>query len=157
MQIYKKLLIALMLLMLLLLFSATVQAAGTVTVSRINPTGSNNVLIVKLACTGDATDGSVPDTEITGADTMHGYWLQGFYLWEVWTVAGTGTAPDAADITVTDEIDRQLFDQDNVIAASGTTEGTISKSKIVGYKLTVSVQNQATASATWDIYLLLAR
>jgi hypothetical protein len=144
-----------------LLIASQVYAAGTVTVSRYFLSADQSVLVIKLANVGDSSDGSVPDTTIAAADINLGapstYANKGYYLYEVWTVAGTGTAPDAADITITDATGAQLFDEDSVLAASGTTEGTVDKYRSVTSELTVVTANQDTASATWDTYIKLIR
>jgi hypothetical protein len=151
----------LLLALLLLAAPVVVFAAGSVTVSRYQLSEDGKVLIFKLACTGDSADGSVPDTTITAAAAGSGlaktYDHMGFYLYEVWTVAGTGTAPDAADITINDALGAELFDEDSVLAASGTTEGTVDKYRTVTSLMTVVTANQDTASATWDVYIKLVR
>jgi hypothetical protein len=146
---------------LLLIVPAFAMAAGTVTVTQDYISADGSVLVIKLACVGDAANGSVPNTTIAAADVAGGmiydYQKMGFYFYEIWTVAGTTTAPDAADITVNDATGAELFDEDSVLAASGTTEGTVDKYRAVTSLLTVVTANQGTASATWDVYIKLVR
>jgi len=137
-----------------------VYAAGTVTVTQDSISADGSVLVIKLACVGASDDGSVPDTTIAAADISGGvapYFKMGYFLYEVWTVAGSTTAPDAADITINDATGAQLFDEDDVLAASGTTEGTVDKARTVTSLLTVTTANQDTVSATWDVYIKLAK
>jgi len=137
--------------------------AGTVTVSRYQLSQDKKVLTIKLACVGDSSDGSVPNTAITNAllNTMNDdkyvidYTQAGFSLAEVWAVVGA-TAPDAADITITDALACQLYTEVGVIPASGTKKGSVTAT-LVTSTLTVAVANQDTASATYDIYLKLTR
>lgn len=121
-----------------------------------------SVLVIKVACTGSAVDGSVADLDIDDSAVSSGlkktYQYMGFYLWDIWTVAGTGTAPDAADITITDALAAELYTKVGAIQAAGTTDGGVAKpAKAVTSTLTYAVANQATANATWDTYIQLVR
>ena len=142
-------------------FQAMAVTPGTVTVTRVSLSDDGRQLVIKLACVADEGDGSVPATQITHDDVGHiggvRYSLAGFYLYEVWTVAGAVTAPDAADIVITDEIPAEIYSEVGIITASGTVEGTISKYRSITSLLTVTVSNQATVDATWDTYLKLVR
>jgi hypothetical protein len=137
--------------------------AGSVTVSKYLLSQDKRTLVIKLACVGDSSDGSVPDTQITGAalgdmfDDQYeiDYTRAGFSLKEVWAVVGA-TAPDAADVTVKDAIGCELYTEVGVIPASGTKAGSVT-ARLVTSNLTVVVENQDTASATYDIYLKLSR
>ena len=133
---------------------------GRARLLRIRISGDHSQLEIKIACVGDSSDGSVPNTAIS-TGTIGGidgftYDKAGYYLFDVWTVAGTGTAPDAADITINDATGKQIFDQDSVLAATGTTKGDVTVGAVTS-ELTVVTANQDTASATWDLYLLLVR
>ncbi|HBA83181.1 MAG TPA: hypothetical protein DCZ95_03715 [Verrucomicrobia bacterium] len=137
-------------------------AAGTVTVTQYQLSADKNQLVIKLACVGDANDGSVPATTINTAAISAGlpkeYQASGFYFYEIWSVAGI-TAPDAADVNVVDALGSEIYDDgaDSLIQATGTTEGTVDKYRGVNSVLTVTVTNQATVSATFDIYIKLVR
>lgn len=151
----------LMALALVLVAVPAVFAAGSVTVTQYYLSQDKNVLVIKLACVGDAANGSVPNTTIAGGDVSaklpYDYDQMGYYFYELWTVAGTVTAPDAADITVNDALSSQIFDEDDVLQATGTTEGTVDKYRSVTSELTVITANQGTASATWDTYIKLVK
>ena len=70
--------------------------AGSVATTRSsNFKGKVNERYVSLACTADAADGSVPDTDLAG--------FEGWRLTEVQTIPGTGgVQPDAYTVTVSD-------------------------------------------------------
>jgi hypothetical protein len=149
---------------LLVIFAASVAgAAGTVTPSLVMTSLDGNTLVIKLACVSDAANGSVPATAITPSllswqahNFPVQYWFMGYSIYEVWTVAGS-PAPDAADITIVDGISAILYTEVAVIAAAGTTEGTVDKYRTVTSQITVSVANQATNDAEYDIYIKLLR
>ena len=147
-------------LLLLLIIPLQALAAGTVTVSRFSLGGDKRTLVIKLACVGDSSDGSVPDTVINQDSINSGlsykYQNSSFYLWEVWTIPGS-PSPDAADITIKDATTAVLFDEDNVLHATDPTEGTVVRAKSVNSVLTVIHENQGTASAQWDTYIKLVR
>jgi len=157
----KKTKVVLFAIALLSLLFGNAIAAGTVTVTRSYLSVDHSVMVIKLACVGDSSTGAVPNTTLTeavvSAGLVYGYQKSGYFLYEVWTVAGTTTAPDAADITINDAIGAQLFDEDDIIAAAGTKEGTVDKYRTVTSLLTVTTANQATASATWDVYIMLVK
>lgn len=134
--------------------------AGSVTVTRYKAAKDGSTITIKLACTGDSSNGSVPATQIpetiTQEITGRPYTRCGMYLTGVSVVDGA-TTPDAADIAVTDELSRTLYSEANVIPASGTKYGTVSEYYLVESKLTVTVSNQGTANALWDMYLTLSK
>ena len=135
--------------------------AGSVAVTRHYLSHNGGTLVVKLACIGDVAGGAVPATQITAAEIAPigyqlNYQMMGYYLYEVWTVAGA-PAPDPADITITDELASELYSEVGIITAAGTVEGTLAKYKAVTSLLTMTVANQATNSAVWDVYLKLVR
>ena len=154
--------LVLTLLLMALVFTGIANAAGSsVTVTQYLLSHDKRVLVIKLSCVGDDGTGAVAATAIDTATASVGlekiYPNIGFYLYEVWSIGGT-TLPDAADLTITDALGSVLFDQDNVIAASTTpSEGTVDKAKAVTSILTMTVANQATVSATWDVYIKLVR
>lgn len=148
------------------LLAGPVWAAGTVTVTTYQMSKDGNVFTIKLACVGDGSDGSVPATEITHDDlntsatifrTTKEYYRQGFYLYEVWANGGS-PLPDAADISIADATGAVLYSETGIIPASTTpSEGTVGKPRAVTSALTVTVSNQDTASAVFNIYLRLVR
>jgi hypothetical protein len=139
--------------------AAEVFAAGTVTVTKYYESRDKTQVVFKLACVGDGANGSVPATAIPADSTTLPYYNAGYYLYEVWTVTPGASNPDAADVAITDALGATLFSQANVISAvvSTKTEGTVTKYRQVNSALTVTVSNQATASATWDIYVKLSK
>ena len=134
-------------------------AAGSCTVSRDQLSYDRKVVVGKIVCVGDSEDGSVPDTEITADMISTGdgknYWHGGFYLYDLWVVVGA-TAPDAADITITDDMGRTLYTETGIIPTSGTADGAVVPKNVVS-PLTFAVDNQDTADATYTIYFVLAR
>jgi hypothetical protein len=150
---------AYMLLSLLMSMSiAWAVTPGTATPTLYIMSTDGNQLVILVTCVSDEADGSIPNTEIgsiTGAANAD-YWTHGYYLYEVWVEAGS-PAPDAADLTITDETAAQLFYEANVVPASGVSEGVVSKSKMVNSKLTVDVDNQGTNDAEYNIYIKLAK
>jgi hypothetical protein len=151
---------AITLLLALALLPGMAFAAGSVTVTQYQLSGDQNQLVIKLACVGDAANGSVPATTLNAAAISRGlpkeYQAMGFYIYEVWTVAGA-TAPDAADVSIADALGAVLYIEVGVIQATGTTEGAVTKYRGVNSVLTVTVANQSTASAIFDIYIKLVR
>lgn len=134
--------------------------AGSVTVTKHRDIDNGKGLIVKLACIGDAANGSVPSTQITNAAlNLNGYWQyqnRGMVLQELVVVDGS-PVPDAADISITDEDSFVLFTEANVIPVSGSKAGTIATPKLITSLITVAVANQATVNAQWAIYLKLVK
>lgn len=163
-------------------FSLAWAAGSLVTPTQYMMSSDGNQLVIKIACIGDDGNGSIADTEISSltGEANADYWTFGYYLYEVWvevseddeatciaaddpfdccTGAGTGTcvAPDAADLTITDQQEAQLFYEASVVPATGTNEGVVSKSKMVNSKLTIDVDNQGTSDAEYNIYIKLAK
>lgn len=99
----KKLFIALI---LTLWMSSSVLAAGTVTQSMAT-FGADNKVVVTFLCTGDASDGSIPNTAL--ATSTYNV-VKGMYLYEVEAYPTlNGTAPDAADVFILDANDIDLL------------------------------------------------
>lgn len=146
-----------------LIVAGPAWAAGTVVVGVESIAFGGGQLVLKLTCTGDADNGTVPARLITDAMVPKNtlglraqYYQMGYYLYDV-TVEVGDPAPDAADITITDAIGDVLFSEANVIPASGTKSGTIAKYKAITSQLTVTQANQATASAVWYVYLTFVK
>jgi hypothetical protein len=165
----KKIIIAIILAVMLMASNA--YAAGSCAETIADYPGS--FVIVKLACTGDAANGSIPNTAIsTAAITL----LTGkYYLYTVsaYPTSG-GTAPDAADVFILDGSGEDLLGS----ADGGTTankganliHATLKKttypysyhSSAFWYPaivsgLTLKVSNQATNSANYTIELVFVR
>ena len=141
------------------LFAAQAFAAGSVTVTKHHSSKDGSQVVFKLACVGDSSNGSIPATQITDPSNSNPYQNMGLYLYEVWTVTPGSANPDAADIAITDELGASLYSEANVISGSASTKtsGTVPFFRQVNSKLTVTVSNQATASATYDIYIKMAK
>lgn len=141
------------------LIAANAFAAGSVTVTKYHQAKDGSHVVFKLACVGDGSDGSIPATEIPADSTSNPYYNQGLYLYEVWTVTPASGNPDAADVAITDAVGASLFSEVGVISASVSTltAGTVTFFRQINSALTVTVANQDTASATWDIYIKLSK
>jgi hypothetical protein len=142
-----------------------IAANSSVTVTKHLVSRGADQIVIKLACVGDDGNGSVPATQLTNAlvlpQTDHtgdtNYQDAGYYLYEVWTDAGS-PAPDAADITITDELSFEIYAEVGIIqAGAAPVEGTISKYRAISSLLTVTVANQGTSAAEFDIYLKFVR
>lgn len=128
--------------------------AGTVTETR-RYRDHGEKIEVEFYCVGDAADGSVPNTTI---NDLEGYY---FYSAESWPKSG-GTAPDAANVTVTDAEGEDLLGGNGTNLIHATAKQTclpkaafmaLNFYPIIKDSLTLAVANQATASATYYIRL----
>jgi len=134
---------------------------GSVTVTKNWMSFDGYELEIKLACVGDDGNGSIPDTQIPQATigACYGnreYPAVGYTIGEVWVKVGA-TAPDAADITITDETGLVLYTEADVIPATASKAGSVTAGRVVTSQLTVAVANQATVDAIWDIYIRLTK
>jgi len=168
--IMKRFLLSLILLAALI-FPVQAVADGTVTESLSSYTGG--MVVVTLTCTGDASDGSIPDTDLSDG-TME-ILLGNYYLYSVsaWPVSG-GTAPDAADVFILDADGEDYLGS----ADGGTTaekganliHATLKKTTMpystfnssyfffpVTSTLTLRVANQGTAEADYVVELTFGR
>jgi len=145
-----------------LIIPISVFAAGSCVETAADYTGG--FYQVKLACTGDAANGSIPTQTIsTGVMAI----LQGhYYLYQVkaYPTSG-GTAPDAADVTVNQDSQDLLGGKGvNLIHATATYDTHPYSSFMAAYRfpaitntLTVAVANEATLSCNYTIELLFVR
>lgn len=146
-------------------------AAGSCTQSPVVYTGG--FATITFVCTGDSSNGSIPNTAIS-SDNMAA--IQGkyyLYLVRAYPTSG-GTAPDAADVFILDAVGEDYLGS----ADCGTTankganliHATLPKSAIpfsynmssyyyfpVTSTLTLKVASQATASANYTIELTFVR
>ena len=150
----------------LLLFSVNAFAAGSCTQSLSSFPDTMYppaMYVLKFVCTGDAVNGSIPDTPITAttANSLYGMY---FYTAVAYPTSG-GETPDAADVTVTMQ-GRDLLGGKgvNLIHATATqstapynTFSSVYEYTAIIDTLTVAVANQATASANYTIDLVFAR
>ena len=126
---------------------------------------------------------NLKDSSGNSVGEAYAYWKKGYWLTEIVTIgaiadesnclaldipfgcctakdagACDALAPDAADVTLYDRQDNLVYDEDNVITASGGIgEGTISVYKQVNSPLTLLVANQDTANAQYNIYIKLSK
>lgn len=166
----KKIILAITL-CLLLISPSLIYAAGSCTQTPYQL--SSGIVKVVFLCTGDAVDGSIPNTAI---DTATSTLLVGnYYLYTVsaYPTAG-GPAPDAADVFILDASGEDLLGS----VDGGTTankganliHATLKKTTwpyshylslhyfpSVLNALTLKVSNQATAGAKYTIELIFVR
>lgn len=138
------------------------MAAGSCTQSATNDKASRFVSI-KFVCTGDAADGTIPATAISAENMALIQDKAQLRYVRAYPTSG-GTAPDAADVTLT------MNGQDllggagvNLIHATATrdvyalnTGGDIWFPVITG-TVTLGVANQATVSANYTIEAVFGR
>ena len=158
-------------LIVFILFSAqTVFAAGSCTSSWAYQGALSHQLL--FDCTGDASDGSIPDIEMgdTAFALLVGHRLE---FVSAWPVAG-GIAPDAANVFVLDVYGEDLLGSPD----GGTTAGqganlihaTVKQTTqpfpnkgvgpnfpIITHKYTLRVTGQATPSARYYVLLGFAK
>jgi len=155
-----------------LVLPAELWAAGSCSQALTRIGYQGNVKVVKFLCTGDASDGSIPNTAIATANMTE---VKGMYLYTVsaYPTSG-GTAPDAADVFILDAAGEDLLGS----ADGGTTankganliHATLKKTTLpysyylsqayfpaVTSGLTLKVSNQATHSANYTIEMVFAR
>lgn len=145
-----------------MLMASNLYAAGSCTETVLDYTGG--AVVVTLACTGDAVNGSIPTITISTATMAL---LAGkYYLYTVTAYpTPAGDAPDAADVTVL------MLGQDllggkgvNLIHATATQDAFPYNVFLSSYRfpmiiggLTVAVANQATAAADYTLKLVFVR
>lgn len=157
-----KKLIGIIILAVMLMASNTWATAGSCVETDLDTIGG--AFIVKLACTGDSTNGSLP-TQTINSDVItlldNKYFLVNV---KVYPTSG-GTAPDAADVTVNmDGLDLLGAKGVNLIHATATqdvcpysTFMSAWRYVLITSALTVAVANQATNSANYTIELIFSK
>lgn len=155
---------------LVLLIPAVSFAAGTVTITRASIVPKFVEQII-FTCTGDASNGSIPNTSITQQDLAK---VQGMYLYCVTAYPTSGgTAPDAADVFILNQDSEDLLGSaDNTTAGNGLNliHATLSRTTLprlylpavnfypMAYGLlTLQVSNQGTASANYTVVLTFVK
>jgi hypothetical protein len=120
--------------------------------------------VVTFACTGDSATGAIPNQTVsTGAmSILKGY----YYLYQVvaYPTPG-GTAPDAADVTVSmDNQDLLGTKGVNLIHATATYDTHPYSAFMTAYRypaitsnVSMAVANQATASANYTVKLIFVK
>jgi hypothetical protein len=157
---------------MVLLMTTQAFSAGSVTVSGETRGRYGELYVVTMTCTGDAANGSIPNTAIPTAVMSE---IIGKYLYTVTAFPTSGgTAPDAADVFILDANGEDLLGS----ADGGTTANkganlihatlkytTLPFSTYLGSPyfpavvnaLTLKVSNQATASADYTIELVFVK
>lgn len=159
------------LLMLLFGWATMGFADGTVAQTKENYPDAG-VRMVIFTCTGDASDGSIPDTDTNAVMTS---FIEGYRLYQVDTYPTSGgTAPDAADVCILDENGLDLLGSvDGGTTAYGglnLIHATLARRAVpdlfiprnsehawyqplVTGTLTLTVSNQDTAKANYTVVL----
>ena len=124
----------------------------------------SSVVSITFACTGDAANGSIPDTDVSAANMALVLDKAALNSVVAYPTSG-GTAPDAADVQI-------LMNSMDLLGGLGTnlihataTQGLNPSSTFTGDTwfpiitgtLTLKVSNQATASANYTVKLLFYR
>ena len=140
-------------------------AAGSCTQFKEKATGG--FVHIFFYCTGDVSDGSIPNTAIATASMNEILLTHYLYTVSAYPTVG-GTAPDAADVFILDARGEDLLGSTN----GGTTankganliHATLKKTVLpytffppVLNTLSLKVLNQATASANYTIELVFVR
>ncbi len=135
--------------------------AGTVEQALLRVGKLDNVQKLTFSCTGDSSDGSIPDSATSSIYTDE---IVGWYLDQVIVDPGA-TAPTAdSDVVINDEWGFDLLggNGSNLLHSSTTkttipaTDGQNKRQPVLG-ALTLSVTNQSVNSATYDVILVLVR
>jgi len=155
---------------LAILIPSIAFSAGTVTVTRKSVI-PNFIEQIIFTCTGDSSDGSIPNTSFTQQDLRH---VIGMYLYAVTAYPTSGgTAPDAADVFILNAQNEDLLGSaDNSTAANGAnlihaslgrttlprlTLPSVNFYPVVSGLLTLQVANQATHSANYTVVLTFVK
>lgn len=142
--------------------ASSLYAAGSCT-QTLSVTSNPIIKTIKFVCTGDSSNGSIPNTAISAANFAE---IDGYYLYMVsaYPISG-GTAPDAADVTILHGSYDVLGGKGvNLIHATATQDVIPYSTFISSWRywpvtaiLTLAVANQATKSANYTVELLFAR
>ena len=112
---------------------------------------------VTFSCTGDAANGSIPDTPTNTANTT---FITGWYFYNIEVDPGA-TAPDAADVLIKNAAGRDLLDGLGTNRIHATATQSMSDSmpffEAVEGALTLDVNSQATASALYTVKLIFVK
>ena len=143
-----------------ILITGLAHAAGSCT--QTDTTYIDGATVIKLVCTGDSSNGSIPTITIDMSNVALGKQ----YLYQVYAypTAG-GTAPDAADVAVIMNGQDLLGGKGvNLIHATATqdtfpysTYMSMYRFPAVKAALTLTVANQSTASANYTLELVFVR
>jgi hypothetical protein len=117
---------------------------------------------IKLTCTGDASNGTIPATVINTLANIADVDLRGKKLYEAKAYPG-GTAPtDATDVTITDEDGIDLLGGRGADLVDATSKTYIAVGPASTYQpalitgnMTLNISNQAVHSAVFYIILTI--
>jgi hypothetical protein len=145
-----------------LLLPVSAFAAGSCTESVNQYTGG--FVAISLACTGDSSDGSIPNTAVSDAALARIQGTHYLFMVSAYPTSG-GTAPDAADITILDGTYDVLGGKGvNLIHATARQDTYPYSTFISNWRywpitggLTLAVANQSTASANFTIEMVFTR
>lgn len=154
----------------ILLSAPIVYAAGSCTQTYDYRGKTSNTYLVTLICTGDSSDGSIPNTVISGGNEYIGMYL---YSVTAFPTSG-GTAPDAADVFILDSDGEDLLGSvdggTTALKGANLIHATLTKTTLpystylsmhyfpsVTSSLTLKVANQATNSANYTIKIKFVR
>lgn len=145
-----------------LLIPVSAFAAGSCTESAKQFTGG--FVIISLACTGDSSTGSIPNTALSSSALALIQGTHYLYMVSAYPTSG-GTAPDAADVTILDGTYDILGGKGvNLIHATARQDSYPYSTFISSWRywpvvngLTIAVANQATASANFTIEMTFTR
>lgn len=141
-------------------------AAGDVTQALTQIYSSDRHLvrrIITFSCTGDSSDGSIPNTDTSATNTAL---IKGWYLYKVQTDGNhAGTEPtENSDVYIKDASGIDLLDGNGVDMLDNTAErefhpaidGTPALQAIDG-TITLDVDNQGVNSATYTVKLIFVK
>ncbi len=160
----KKLYLVVLSLVILLVPYLAIAATDAVCTQTATEYAAGGSVLIKIACTADSSDGSIPNTDISAenmAKILGTHWL---YWVRTYPTSG-GTAPEAADVEI-------LMDGQDLLGARGVnlihataTQDVFPYSSFmsswryapVTNTLTLKVANQTTHSANYTIELYFTR
>jgi len=123
-----------------------------------------NTIDVTFSCTGDASDGTVPDTAIastTMTELRRGYWLVEVYTWP-----GATAPTDASDFTLEDNNGLDVLGAagtDKIDATSDlrffplNSASATANYPVKATSLTMKTTNQAVHSAIWSVSFVFTK
>lgn len=147
-------------------------AAGSCTQSATQD-AAGKFVIVKFVCTGDAANGSIPNTAVSSSIMALVKYKYSLVTVTAYPTSG-GTAPDAADVFILDANSRDLLGSldgsTTANAGANLIHPTLTKSAMpfnpvvgeaynapVTNDLTLKVSNQSTVSANYTVELVFVR
>lgn len=115
---------------------------------------------VVISCVGDASNGTIPDTDLTALTGYTNGSIKGWGFWLVETMFGATAPTDLSDLYLKTEDGNDLLagaGVNMIKAAANAAIWPLIPVVPIGAKLTIDVDNQAVVSATYKIKLHLVR